>query len=355
MARLRIRGREWRRWLNLILLVALVSIPLAYVSVALATGERAFDYGKMMYAANLYCYDNPAFSYTLRLETWYPATYYTTFCWPHRHIEPLFYVVWMLAPVGITLWLARGRALALTFAPLGDMVLLGQNTWMMIPLFTLGLNHREGQHVPWWHGLVLALGALKPHIAFPVWLWLGWRWRGQWKPYLAWGLGMIALAVPAFLLRPTWLIEWLLNSSQGRGTEAAIGRGSIALIPDRPGLPMPVVYLFCLLVAVLVYALLRWRRGRLEFYDWTLLFLFASPVMNDYDLIVLLPFLVGQRRRMAVALVAGIAAWAFAFATGRWSMSVMITLALIVERAWRRDAPDRSGLDRAAAAPAPVH
>jgi hypothetical protein len=36
-------------------------------------------------------------------------------------------------------------------------------------------------------------------------------------------------------------------------------------------------------------------------------------------------------------------------------MSVLITLALIVERAWRRAAPDRGGLDRAASAPAPVH
>jgi len=342
----RFRQRVWQRRINLIVLVMLVSIPVAYVTVALATGERAFDYGKMMYAADLYCYDNAAFSYTLRLETWYPAPYYTTFCWPHRHLEPLFYVVWMLAPIVLTLWLARGRALALTFAPLGDMVLLGQNTWMLLPLYLLGRDHKAGQRVPWWHGLVLAIGALKPHIALPVWLWLGWRWRGQWKPYLAWLAGMIALAIPAFLIRPTWLTEWLLNSSQGRGTEAAIGRGSVALIPDRPDLPMWIVYLFCALVAVAVYLLLKRRRGTLTFYDWTLLYVFASPVMNDYDLIVLLPFILGHRRRLAVTLTAGIAAWAFALMTGRWSMSVMITLALIVERWWRpgpRTVPEGSG------------
>ena len=305
MALRRLGGRAWMRRLNLILGGVLISIPVAYVIVALATGARAFDYGTTLYAADLFCYQPDAFGYTAALNTFYPAPFYTTFCWPHRYIEPLLYIVWLLAPVGLMLWLARGRALALTYPPLADTVLLGQNTWLLLPLFALGDAHERGQRVPWWHGLIAALGVLKPHIAFPVWIWLGWRWRGQWRVYAAWALGTLGLLLPGFLLRPGWLGEWLSNSIQGRGTLAAIGRASVALVPDRLGFSTVVIYLFCGVVALLVYGLLRWRRGKLDFYDWTLLFVFASPMLNAYDLIVLVPFLVRRRRRMWLALAPG--------------------------------------------------
>jgi len=77
----------------------------------------------------------------------------------------------------------------------------------------------------------------------------------------------------------------------------------------------------------------------MEFYDWVLVFALGNPLLNAYDLIFLLPCLLHDRRRIGVALTAGVVAWAFAFVAGRFSMSLLVTLVLLVERLWRVERP----------------
>ena len=341
------------RLANAALAAFLVGLLIAFVLVSFAVEMPPYDYWLLMNGAALFCFDQGAFRYGLDLHAYYPAPFYTTFCLPYRYAEPLLRWVWMLAPVGLTLWLARGRAAALAYPPLGVLLLIGQSSWLMMPLYLVGAREGADRAVPWWHGLVMALGVFKPHVALPVWAWLAVRWwrRRAWGALGAWGLGAAALMLPSFLLRPGWPLEWLPN---GRGFEP-VNLASVALIPVQLGqvgfAPEPGALLgvwgFCLVVGVLVYGLLRWRRGRLALYDWALLFLFVSPVLNDYDLVVLLPFIAGKPRRLLLALTAGTLTWLFAMMSGivsphaRWSMSLLVTLVLLLERLWRIDRAGR--------------
>ncbi len=338
------------RLVNLALVALLVGLVIAFVVISFAVEKPPYDYWLLMNGANLFCFDQAAFRYGLDLHIYYPAPFYTTFCLPYHYAEPLLRWVWMLAPVLLTLWLARGRAAALAYPPLGVLLLIGQSSWLIIPAYIIGARDHMDRRVPWWYGLVMALGVFKPHVALPVWACLAWRWwrRREWAALIAWATGVIVLMLPAFLLRPGWLLEWLPN---GRGFEP-VNLASVALIPVQlagmgfaPGPEaLAVVWGFCLLVGVAGYTLLRRRRGRLTLYDWALLFFFVSPVLNDYDLVVLLPFVAQRRRRLLLALTAGIVTWLFAMMSGavsahaRWSMSLLVTLALLALRLWRVDA-----------------
>ncbi len=329
----------WLKRLNLALIVLLLSLLIAFVMVSFLAHQPPYDYALLMNGADLFCFKNDHFHYGQDLHIYYPATFYTTFCLPYRYAEPLLRSIWMLAPFCIALWLARGRAAVLGYAPLGILLLIGQSSWLMLPLFILASRQKDDRCVPWWYGLALGLCVLKPQVGLFAALWLLYRWRRQRPVLIAGAAAMAALIAPGFLIFPGWLLEWLPN---GRGFEP-INLASIAFVPVQlgqlgfaPGAGgLALVWGFCLLAGAGVYVLLKQRREKLGFYDWSLLFVFVSPVLNDYDLVVLLPFIASRPRRLLLALVAGIVSWLFAMMTKRWSMSFMITLVLLVQRLWQ--------------------
>ncbi|MBN1967090.1 MAG: hypothetical protein JW910_20720, partial [Anaerolineae bacterium] len=327
------RLRGWARRINLILLALLFAFLIAFAAMSFMTAPP-YDYALLMHGAETFCFAPDDFEFGLSLHAYYPAPFYTLFCLPAHFAltEAILRVLWLFVPVGLTLWLARGRAAALAYPPLGVLLLIGQSSWLLLPLYILAARDDGKKPSRWWFGLIVALGVIKPHVALPAWLWLSWRWwrRREWPALITWGLALIVLVVPSFLMRPGWLLEWLPN---GRGFES-VNLASIALIPVQVGgldfAPPPgallAVWGFCALVGTGVYALLRWRRGRLTGYDWVLLFFFISPVLNDYDLVVLLPFITRRRRRLLLALTAGVVTWLFAMVTrivpgelARWS------------------------------------
>ena len=339
------------RTINLILVALLGALVIAFVIMSFMVGSQPYDYYLLMRGADMFCFEPESFAFGRALHIHYPASFYSTFCLPYHFFEPVLRWVWMLAPILLLLWLARGRAAALVYPPLGVLLLIGQSSWLLLPPFMVGAFQRDDQVVPWWQGAVMALGVFKPHIAAPVWLWLAWDWwkRRQWSALMAWLVTVLIIVLPSFVIRPTWLLEWLPN---GRGFEP-VNLASVAQVPVvlgqiayAPGTgAMLLTYGFCGLMGVLVYGLLRWRRGKLGLYDWVLLFFFVSPLVNDYDLLVLFPFIAQSRRRLLLALAAGLLSWVFAMlshaTTGaRWSMSILVTLALLVLRLWRTDAAE---------------
>jgi hypothetical protein len=340
-----IQTRRWLRLVNILTITVLFSALVAYVIVSQQKGVPPYDYAYLMTGADLFCFDNAQFEYGW---PWvYPAPFYTTFCLPYHYAGSLLLWVWMLLPFALTLWLARGRAAVLVYPPLFVLLLLGQSTWLILPLYMLAAHQNDDRSVPLWYGLVFGLGVFKPHIAVLPALWLLYRWRYQWRVLLVGVLTAMLLVLPSFLIRPGWLLEWL---PKGRGF-APQSLATIASIPVKlggwtwlddigPGV-QALVWGFCLLVGVLVFFLLRWRRGQLALYDWVLLFAFVNPVMNDYDLIVLLPFIANRPRRLLVALTAGLMTWIMAMITGRWNMSIMVTLALLALRLWHSPHTDR--------------
>ncbi len=328
-----LQSRLW--WVNVVLIALLIGSTLALALISLEVGRMPYDYGLLMSAAERFCFHPEHFQYGNSGRVYYPAPFYTTVCLPARYAESLLRLLWMVAPVAVGLWVVRGRAAALLIPPLGDHLLLGQSTWLLLPQYQLAERANREERATFGHGLLVALGVLKPHVAVLAWTWLAIHWRGQWRAYAGWLAGVLLLSIPAFVLQPSWPLAWLTTILRGRANDSAMGRASLYLVADRLGLPPLIGWLGCLLAAVLIFTALRSRRGRMAFDDWALLFALCNPLLNAYDLVFLLPCLVDNRRWIGVALAVGTIAWAFGFVGGRFSLSVFIPLALLVERLWR--------------------
>ena len=334
------------RMLNGVLLAAGLALVAAYLFIAVVTEREPYDYALLMRSAIIFCEDQAHFAYGVTQysdgqpqRSFYPAPFYSAFCVPYRHAHDGLLMVWLLIPVIWVLALGQRRAALLAYPPL-FVLLLGQSTGWLIPLYFLAASKRAPR---WWHGVFLGAALFKPHIAILAVVILLWRWRKTPSALFVGAVTCLGLLIPAFLQFPGWLGVWLKN---GRGFEP-VNLASVARIPVRglnlqfvttPGM-LVLVWGFAIGVALFVAWLLWQRRGRLTVYDLVLIFCFTLPLINDYDLVILLPFLVQRPKRMLIALAAGLPAWLYAMMTtqptmplGFYNLSVLITLALIAER-----------------------
>lgn len=331
---------------NTLGLVLATALLIAFIIVSFQTFPP-YDYGLLMRGADSFCYTPSQFVYGRLYDNYYPAPFYTTFCVPLRLAPDLLRLLWIAVPFALVVVLSGWRAGVFASPALFILFLLGQSTWLLLPLYILGVRYSEGARVRAWHGVLLGLAVLKPHIALPAALYLLWHWRRhRWA--LVWAVvSVLVITLPSFLIMPDWPIKWLSNT---RGFEP-INLASIAFLP-RNGLDLPpipstgtqmLVWLFCGAIAYALYRLLLWRRGRVTWYDLVLIYFLTLPLTNDYDLVVLLPFIGDRPRRLLLSNTAGILAWiivAFTFVNldkARWSMSFFITFILLVARFARLD------------------
>lgn len=318
---------KWYFGLNTLFIILGIASVFAYWGIGeFIRGLPPYDYLHLMNSSRLFCYSQTTFEFG-----WphlYPATFYTTFCGLYQNAAPVLSFLWLFIPLLMALWLAGRRAAVLVFPPLIILLILGQSTWLIIPIYALIVYVVEqDKPLKWWHGFLLVGMVFKPHIAGFGVAWLIYRGYRQARFWLVACLTWIVLLIPGLLLRPTWIIEWLPS---GRGFEP-VSLGSIAIIPVRllgldvsrvlgmdPGAGnQAIVWGFCVVTALILLMLLVKRRGTLTVYDWVLVFCFANPLLNDYDLVILLPFIALFPRRLLLALVAGIAVWVYVLMTGQ--------------------------------------
>ena len=347
--------------INTVFIVLGLSVVLGYWAVGeLIQGIPPYDYLHLMNSSQQFCYGQEAFEFG-----WphlYPATFYTTFCLAYQHVAPVLSFLWLMIPFFMVLWLAGRRAAVLVFPPFIILIILGQSTWLIVPIYALiVLVVEQGKPLYWWHGFLLIGMVFKPHIAGLGVVWLlyrGYRHIGFWvTAVLTW----IAVFIPGFLMRPTWLLEWLPS---GRGFEP-VSLGSIAIVPVRilgldvsrvvgmdPGTTNQlIVWGFCGMMAVVLLSLLYWRRKTLTVYDWVLVFCFANPLLNDYDLVIILPFIALFPRRLLLSLVAGLVVLVYALMTGyiqgnlgQYNAVLLITTVLLFDRFYRLRPFEQRGL-----------
>jgi len=346
---------------NTILIVFGLAVVLAYWAIGeFIRGLPPYDYLHLMSSSQQFCYGQEAFEFG-----WphlYPATFYTTFCLLYQYVAPVLSFLWLMIPFFMVLWLSGRRSAVLVFPPFAILIILGQSTWLILPIYALVVFVVEqGKPLKWWHGFLLIGMVFKPHIAGLGVVWLlykGYRYIGFWvTAVLTW----VLIFIPGFIMRPTWLIEWLPS---GRGFEP-VSLGSIAIVPVRilgldvsrvvgmdPGaMNQLLVWGFCGLTAVLLLVLLYWRRKTLTIYDWMLVFCFANPLLNDYDLVIILPFIAMFPRRLLLALVASLAVWVYVLMTGytegtlgQYNAVLLITTVLLFDRLYKIRPFERRGL-----------
>lgn len=346
---------------NTLLIVFGLSVLLGYWAIGeIIRGIPPYDYLHLMNSSQQFCFAQDSF--TFGWPHLYPATFYTTFCLLYKNIAPILSFLWLMIPFFMVLWLAGRRSVVLVFPPFIILLILGQSTWLILPIYMLVIYIIEqGKPLKWWYGFFLIGMVFKPHIAGLGVVWLlykGYRYRGFWiTSIFTW----IAVAIPGFIMRPTWLMEWLPS---GRGFEP-ISLGSVAIIPVRmlgldvsrvvgmdPGVSNQIIiWGFCGLIALVLLGLLYWRRGTLTIYDWMLVFCFANPILNDYDLIIILPFIAMFPRRLLLGVTAGLVVMVYALMTGyiegnlgQYNAVLLITTVLLFDRFYRLRSFERRGL-----------
>lgn len=350
------------RWLVMLNLIG-VGLGAAVLIASLLIGEiiakePPFDYAILMRSADIFCFDQPNFQYGISTYTdggqqrsFYPAPFYTTFCVLHRYMPTALLIVWQFLPFLLAVWLAGRRAAVLVYPPLFILLLLGQSSGLLLPLYIVAAWTMRGYKPRWWHGLTFIAAVFKPHIAFPAVVYLLYRWRRQPAIFFTGCAALASITIPAFIIMPDWVLAWLPN---GRGFEP-VNLAAIARIPVRmfdigfapTAWAQMAVWAFCGIIAVILLMLLRWRHKNMTFYDMLLVFCFCIPLLNDYDLIIILPFIAPNRRRLLLALTAGIIAWMYAVMSGAvlgnlgyYNMSVLITLVLLVDRMLHHPNPE---------------
>lgn len=353
---------KWFLGLNMTIMIVGIALVLTYWGIGeFIRGLPPYDYLHLMNSSQQFCYSQSTFEFG-----WphlYPATFYTTFCGFYHYVPPLLSLLWLMIPVFMVLWLSGRRSAVLVYPPFVILIILGQSTWLIIPIYALIVFVIErNKPLRWWQGILLAGMVFKPHLAVLGVAWLlyrGYKYRGFWiTTVVTW----ILLTIPGMLMRPTWLIEWLPS---GRGFEP-ISLGSIAIIPVRllgldisrvvgmdPGpINQMIVWGFCGVTAIVLLILLRQRRGRLTVYDWMLVFCFANPLLNDYDLVILLPFIAGHPRRLWLALTCSLVIWVYVLMTGysesnlgQYNAVLLVTAVLLFERFYQLKPVDRLGLE----------
>jgi hypothetical protein len=332
---------------NELLLIAGAALFCAYLAAAFLQNQQPFDYVQLIRGVRIYCtdpshfvYGNSIYSDGFIQRNFYPAPFYSAFCVPDQAAPNVLFLIWMLFPFVWAVILAKQRAAIFAYAPLFLHILLGQSTAFLIPLYYLAANPRPPR---WWYGIIIATALFKPHVAAPAVLILLWRWRYHWGAWITAAVTSIAFLIPTFLHTPDWIQQWLGGA---RGYEI-VSLATVARMPIR-ALNMPyvpssdqqvLIWGLAIGVAILTLSLLWYRRKHLTFYDVFLVFCFTAPLIHDYDLVILIPFLVQRPKRLLLALMAGLPAWIYAMMSGTperplgfYNLSILITLALIAER-----------------------
>jgi len=333
---------RWFLLLNTLLIVIGVGLLLSYVGLSLTIADAyPYDYGILLSGTQAFCQPELAFEYN---SLWlYPAPFYSTMCLPLGLSPPLTLVLWMLIPFFLVLILSGRRGLILLFPPFFIHMLLGQSTWLLLPLFAYAVWIDDKQ-VRWWHGILGALVVFKPHIGGLALVWLLYHHRRRIGFVLTSIISIILVLIPAFVMLPSWLFDWLGNGRSfklvsmanigvipvnllGVGVDAENALASAPALSDQL-----IIYGFGAICAIILLVLLYWRRGTLTWYDWVLVFCLANPLIHDYDLIILIPFIGLFPFRLKLAMLVAIPVWAYAMVTGMYHASILITIVLLMSR-----------------------
>lgn len=205
--------------------------------------------------------------------------------------------IWLLGPVVAALFVTRYRPYTLLFAPVFSHFTGGQSSvFGLLGFFGYRLNLDPSSYLG---GLFLALTCLKPQLAVVPVAYAAYRWftylvqnRRIPRQFVSFA-GLVALIyLPSFLLRPTWMGEWLSVPRPlfSRAISSAVPR--LLLYISSPG--SAGYWLLWLVLAVAVLGI-TWRlKGNSHSLDILLLASFViNPLVHDYDLIQILPTIWG--------------------------------------------------------------
>jgi hypothetical protein len=281
----------------------ILAIYLAYVGFVIAIDRGPIDFETFMSIGTRFAHGDEVYIE----NSYYPLPYVAIFALFSLMPRPISMAVWMLGPVVLVLTVTRYRPYGLLFAPVFSHFAGGQSSvFGLLGFYGYRANIRQPSYLG---GIFLALTCLKPQlglvpVGYAMFQWLS-TIRSQRripKQALAFLTTLALMYLPAFILRPTWLVQWLSAPRPvlGRAVSSAIPR--LLLFVTSPN---TITYwlLWIFLSSLLVAITWRAKRTSATLDLLVLLSFIISPLMHDYDLIQVLPIVSGPLMPIASSIL----------------------------------------------------
>lgn len=307
-AKVVLKGLITPKFSRVLVTSSILSIYLAYVAFVIVADQGPVDFETLMSIGGRLVSGLPVYAE----NSYYPLPYVGIFALFNLMPRAVSMAVWLMAPVIIALVITGYRPHGLLFAPVFSHFAGGQSSvFGLLGFFGYRWNLDPSRYAG---GFFLALTCLKPQLGIVPVAYAAYRWLEHYRvnseiPRQAiafFGLsGLIYL--PAFLLRPTWLVEWLSVPRPlfDRAISSAIPRLLLFVSSEDT-----VGYWIMWLVLSVAALVITWRlKGNSHALDVLVLLSFIiSPLMHDYDLIQVLPTIWGPIMP-AASIVLSIPGW----------------------------------------------
>lgn len=317
-----------QRSLSILLLIILLSFYSLYVFFVLRSGTRPIDYETFMQIGQNLVEGNQIYGE----NSYYPMPYVGIFAIFSQLPFPLSFIFWVFIPIFCALVITGWSPLILLFAPLFGHFLGGQTAIFGM----LGLWGYRKNQMSKWSGIWLSLLLLKPQLAIAPLGWATYRWTKQFRSekkipdqLIIFLLSTLIIFLPWFIYNPTWVSEWLANPRNlGLRAMASIIPRTLTYVNVHP-----IIFWLLLLFITVSFIYLMHKKRLLNFDKVILLSFVIFPLLNDYDLIQLIPLLDNQKRRV-LAFMSSIPLWFTIFLAYNndhaWFSATLIAPALLM-------------------------
>jgi len=240
-------------------------------------------------------------------NSYYPMPYVMVFAVFSVLPRPVSMAVWLLSPVATALAISGWSPWVLAFAPLFGHFVGGQSAVFSMLGFWGYRRHATSQKAR--AGLWLGLILIKPQLgvvplAYAIGQWVrGYRQTKQ-VPRQFWAFlaATLILYLPGFALIPDWPLQWLGHPRPlfARALAGIVPRTLLLLMPT----PTVLYWLLLALIGLVLLAIVWLFEQRQITLDVLMLWGFVvSPLVQDYDLIQLVPLLESDWLKIAAVLL----------------------------------------------------
>jgi hypothetical protein len=323
-----IKNKRIQRSVSIFLLLIILSFYSLYFIFVINIGIGPIDYetfmqighnlieGKHIYGENSY----------------YPMPYVGIFAIFSQLPFSLSFLFWVFIPVFCALVISGWSPLILLFAPLLGHFLGGQTAIFGM----LGLWGYRKNHMSKWAGIWLSLLLLKPQLAIAPLGWITYKWVKQFisekkipDQLIIFLISTSIIFLPWFIHNPKWVLEWLANPRN-------LGSRAMAGIIPRTLMYLklhPIIFWLLILIITASIIYVMYKKRQVNFDKIILLSFVIFPLLNDYDLIQLIPLLDNQKKQVW-AFMSSIPLWFtifFAYNNDHaWFTATLIAPALLI-------------------------
>jgi hypothetical protein len=286
----------------LLLLLLVLSLYILYLFFVIKIGTGPIDYETFMQIGARFVEGKKIYGE----NSYYPMPYVGIFAFFSQLPFSISFLAWVILPVISAVVISGWSPLILLFGPLFGHFVGGQSAiFGMLGIWGYRRNQKSK-----WAGIWLSLLLLKPQLAIAPLSWAVYKWLKQFisekkipGQFSVFFITSLFIFLPWFVQNPNWVSEWLANPRN-------LGlRGMAGIIP-RTLMYMnfhPIIF-WLLIFSLTFFFIYIMNKRQINFDKIILLSFVIFPLLNDYDMIQLIPLLDNHKRRIW-AVISSIPLW----------------------------------------------